>query len=388
MKSEDVILKMKPRERVTGILDHREADRVPVVMCGNHAGISKGAYEKLCRYIGMTDSSAPIIDRMQQIVEPDERVLEKFGIDFRFIYSKPPRNWNPTEYPDDSYRDEWGIRWRRPPNGYWYDMVDHPLEEADVEDLENYNWPDPTDAGRFEGLEGEAKRLYENTDYAIATALTGSIYEQSWYLRGLTKFTFDLYRNRAFAEKLMDKLLQIHIAFFERFLDSVGKYVQVVFVGDDLAEQKGPSLNPEIYRTLVKPRHDKLYRFIKSKTQAKLCYHSCGSVIPFIKDLIEIGVDILTPIQVSAAKMDTQKLKEEFGGRLSFLGGVDSQHVLPFGTRDDVKDEVRKRIRDLAPNGGYILGAVHNIQPEVPPENICAMFEAARKYGQYPVKLA
>jgi len=324
---------------------------------------------------------------MQQIVEPDERVLQKFGIDFRFIYPKPPRKWKPTEYPDDSYRDEWGIRWRRPPNGYWYDMVDHPLEQANTEDLENYNWPDPTDSGRFEGLEREAKKLYEKTDYALATALAGSIYEQSWYLRSLPKFTFDLYRNRVFAETLMDKLLQIHTAFYERFLDSVGKYVQVVFVGDDLAEQKGPAVNPEIYRTLVKPRHEKLYRFIKSRTRAKLCYHSCGSVIPFIKDLIEIGVDILTPIQVSAAKMDTQKLKEEFGDRLSFLGAVDTQRVLPFGTTDEVKNEVRKRIRDLAPKGGYILGAVHNIQPEVPAENICAMFEAAMKYGQYPLKV-
>ena len=379
---------MKPRERVARILDHHEADRVPVIMCGNHAGISKGAYERLCRYIGTRDSSPLLIDRMQQIVEPDEHILEKFGIDFRFIYPKPPRNWKPTEYPDDSYRDEWGIRWRRPPKGYWYDMTDHPLEQANTDDLDNYSWPNPIDPGRFEGLEREAKKLYENTNYALATALAGSIYEQSWYLRGLTKFTFDLYRNRAFAERLMDKLLQIHIAFFERFLDCVGQYVQVVFVGDDLAEQKGPSINPEIYKTLIKPRHEKLYRFIKSKTQAKLCYHSCGSVTRFINDLIEIGVDILTPVQVSAAGMDTLKLKEEFGDRLSFLGAIDTQHVLPFGTRDEVKDEVRRRIRDLAMNGGYILGAVHNIQPEVPPENICAMFEAARNYGQYPVKIA
>jgi uroporphyrinogen decarboxylase len=185
----------------------------------------------------------------------------------------------------------------------------------------------------------------------------------------------------------MDKLLQIHIAFFERFLDSVGKYAQVVFVGDDLAEQKGPSINPEIYRTLVKPRHEKLYRFIKSKTQAKLCYHSCGSVLSFINDLIAISVDILTPVQVLAARMDTLKLKEEFGDKLCFLGAVDTQRVLPFATTNEVKDEVRKRIHDLAPNGGYILGAVHNIQPEVPPENICAMFEAARNYGQYPIKI-
>ena len=136
---------------------------------------------------------------------------------------------------------------------------------------------------------------------------------------------------------------------------------------------------------MIKPRQRKLYQFIKSKADVKLCYHSCGSVIPFIEDLVEMGVDILTPIQVSAANMDTKRLKNDFGDRISFLGGVDTQRVMPFGTVDEVRDEVKKRIEDLAPNGGYILGAVHNIQPEVPPENIFAMFDAARKYGGYPL---
>ncbi len=376
---------MNSRERVLKVLDHREADRVPVIMCGNHAGISKLAYYKLCTYLGFVDTSPRLVDRVQQIVEPDEHVLKKLGVDIRFIYAKAPRDWRPIEYPDDSFRDEWGNRLRRPPRGYWYDMVDHPLQDANIEDLESYPWPDPTDDGRFEGLEKEAKRLFEETDYALATSLAGSIYEQSWYLRSLPKFAFDLYRNQTFAEKLMDKILEFHMAFFDRFLDSVGQYVQIVFVGDDLAEQKGPAIRPTIYRSLIKPRQRKLYQFIKSKADVKLCYHSCGSVVPFIDDLVEMGVDILTPIQVSAANMDTKRLKNDFGDRISFLGGVDTQRVMPFGTVDEVRDEVKKRIEDLAPNGGYILGAVHNIQPEVPPENIFAMFDAARKYGGYPL---
>ncbi|MGD0803393.1 MAG: uroporphyrinogen decarboxylase family protein [Candidatus Bathyarchaeia archaeon] len=376
---------MNSRERVLKVLDHREADRVPVIMCGNHAGISKLAYDKLCRYLGTIDTSPRLVDRVQQIVEPDEHLLRKLGVDFRFIYAKAPKNSRPIEYSDDSFRDEWGIRSRRPPGGYWYDMVNHPLREANLEDLENYQWPDPTDAGRFEGLEKEAKKLYEETDYALATSLAGSIYEQSWYLRSYPKFTFDLYRNPTFAEKLMDKILEFHMAFFDRFLDSVGQYIQIVFVGDDLAEQRGPAIRPSIYRSLIKPRHRKLYQFIKSKADVKLCYHSCGSVVPFINDLIEMGVDILTPVQVSAADMDTKRLKNDFGDRISFLGGVDTQRVMPFGTVDDVRDEVKRRVEDLAPAGGYILGAVHNIQPEVPPENILAMFDAARKYGSYPL---
>jgi uroporphyrinogen decarboxylase len=376
---------MNSRERVLKVLDHREADRVPVIMCGNHAGISKLAYEKLCRYLGIVDPSPRLVDRVQQIVEPDEQMLRKLGVDFRFIYSKAPMNWRPVEYSDDSFRDEWGIRSRRPPGGFWYDMVDHPLQEANIEDLDNYQWPDAMDNGRFEGLEKEAKRLYEETDYALATSLSGSIYELSWYLRSLPKFTFDLYWNPKFAEKLMDKILDFNLAFFDRLLDSVGRYIQIVFVGDDLAEQRGPAINPEIYRSLIKPRHNKLYQLIKRKADIKLCYHSCGSVVPFIDDLVEIGVDILTPIQVSAANMDTKRLKNDFGDRISFLGGIDTQGVLPFGSVDDVRDEVKRRIEDLAPAGGYILGAVHNIQPEVPPENIFSMFDAAKKYGKYPL---
>ena len=173
------------------------------------------------------------------------------------------------------------------------------------------------------------------------------------------------------------------MAFFDRFLEAVGPYVQIVFVGDDLAEQNGPAIRPAIYRSLIKPRHRKLYQFIKSKADVKLCYHSCGSVVPFIDDLVEMDVDILTPVQVSAANMDSKRLKNDFGDRISFLGGIDTQRVMPFGTVDEVGAEVRRRIEDLAPGGGYILGAVHNIQSEVPPENILAMFNAAKKYGQY-----
>ena len=198
---------MNSRERVLTILDHNEADRIPVIMCGNHAGISKIAYDNLCRHLGILDPSPTLVDRVQQIVEPDENVLGKLGIDFRFIYANATRNSGPIEYSDDSFRDEWGIRFRRPPGGYWYDMVDHPIQEANLEDLENYQLPDPTDPGRFEGLQKQAKKLYEETDYALATSLIESIYEQSWYLRSYPKFTFDLYRNQAFAEKLMDKSL-------------------------------------------------------------------------------------------------------------------------------------------------------------------------------------
>ena len=374
---------MKPRERVQRILNHEEADRVPLIMCGAHTGITRLAYERFTRYLGLDDRHGRLVDRVQQVVEPDEDVLRRFDIDFRTIYIKGPSGWRDIEYPDDSFRDEWGVRWKRPPGGYWYDMVEHPLEDAVEEDLEEYKWPDPEDPGRYEGLEEEARALYEKTDYALATGLIGSIFEQSWYLRSFPKFMFDLYRNKGFAEKLMDKILDFHMRVYDRFLDEVGDYVDVVFVGDDLAEQNGLTLRPEIYRSLVKPRHKKLYEFIKTKADVKICYHSCGAVRPLIRDLIEIGVDVLTPVQVSAANMDTAGLKEEYGDSISFIGGIDTQRVLPFGTPEDVEREVKLRIRDLAPGGGFVPAAVHNIQPEVPPENIYSMLISGKKYGKY-----
>jgi len=174
------------------------------------------------------------------------------------------------------------------------------------------------------------------------------------------------------------------LGFFEDFLASVGKYIQVVVGGDDLAMQEGPLISLDLYRKLIKPRQKELFSFIKKRTAAYLFYHSCGSVSQFIPDLIEVGVDILNPVQVSAKNMDTHRLKKEFGHEISFWGGgCDTQKILSFGKPEEIKGEVKRRIRDLTPGGGFVFTQVHNIQPGVPPENIVAMFEAASEYGRY-----
>jgi uroporphyrinogen decarboxylase len=166
---------------------------------------------------------------------------------------------------------------------------------------------------------------------------------------------------------------------------ALGDNVDVVLCPDDLGMQSGPLISPQLYRKLVKPRHRRLFDTIKSHTNAKLLLHSDGAIAPIIGDLIDIGVDILNPIQVSAAGMgDTARLKKEFGTHLSFWGAIDTQQVLPFGTPEEIRAEVKARIEDLAPGGGYVLSAVHNIQAEVPPENVCAMFEAALEFGACP----
>jgi uroporphyrinogen decarboxylase len=211
-----------------------------------------------------------------------------------------------------------------------------------------------------------------------------SFWELGYLMRGHAQLLMDTALHPEFVEALMNKLLVINITMTDRFLDAVGPYIQVFRTGDDLATQKGPFFSHQTYRTLIKPAHKAYMDFVKSKTEAKIFYHSCGKVTEFIDDLADVGVDILNPVQV-AAMGDTAALKERFGEKMVFWGGIDTQRVLPHGTVEDVEAEVQRRIRDLAPGGGYVVGSVHNMQPDIPPQNIIAMAEATRKYGAYPL---
>jgi uroporphyrinogen decarboxylase len=213
-----------------------------------------------------------------------------------------------------------------------------------------------------------------------------SFWELGYMLRGYQQMLMDLVGNPNFVSALMAKLLVINIAGTGRFLDIAGPYIHVFRAADDLATQKGLLMSPKTYRTLLKPFYKKYFDFVKSKTEAKIFYHSCGNVAGLIDDLAEIGVEILNPVQVSALG-DTAALKARYGDKVTFWGGIDTQHVLPNGTVAEVEAEVRTRIRDLGPRGGFVVGSVHNIQPDVPPQNILAMAEATRKFGTYPLAI-
>jgi uroporphyrinogen decarboxylase len=201
----------------------------------------------------------------------------------------------------------------------------------------------------------------------------------------MDNFMCDLVADETLARALMDTLAESHMEEFEHYIEALGPYLDVIVVNDDLGSQQGPQLSVEMFRSVVKPYLAKLYGFMKSKmTRAKLFLHSCGSVYAFIPDLIEMGVDILNPVQVSAANMDSKKLAAEFGKDIIFWGGgCDTQGVLPRGTVEDVRAEVKRRIDDFAPGVGLVFTQVHNIQPGVPPENIEAMYDAALEYGGY-----
>ena len=331
----------------------------------------------------MKGDKIEIIDNMQQVVKVEGEVLERFHIDTRHISLKPVQPWE--RCCEGLYQDEWGIKYARPVNSHYYDMVEHPLARATVKDLDDYPWPDAYDPQRMEGLERETKRFYEDTPYAIVLAgFSESLFGLPSWLRGHAQFYMDLVSNEEFVNVLLDRLLNYWKSLADIALQLVGKYIQVVRLADDLGMQEGPIISPGSYRKLIKPRQREIYTFIKKRTKAKVLLHSCGSIYTLIPDFIEIGVDALNPIQVSAKDMDTKRLKEEFGDKLTFWGGgCDTQHILPQGTPTQVREEVRRRIKNLAPAGGFIFTPVHNIQYDVSAENICALYDTALEFGKY-----
>ena len=385
---------MNSRERVLAALEHRETDRVPIDLGGTTCStIAVRAHDELKEFLGLKGGRTRIRVIMQTVIKPDERILKRFNVDVRCIIPHYPSTWKPAiKVGKNGYylKDEWGNELRMPKvKGYYFDRISFPLGKAHLEDLEKYEWPNPHDEGRWEGLKKVAKNLYENTGYAlVASGGLMGIFELACSLRGMEKFLTDLIVDRRFAEKLMDKVLGYQLVYWDEFLGQVGDYVQVAHVSEDLGTQIGPIVSPDLFRKVIKPMDEKLWRSIKRKADVRLLLHSCGAIYQFIPDFIEMGVDALNPVQVAARNMDTRRLKAEFGERLTFWGGgCDTQRVLPYGSPREVKGEVKRRIKDLAPSGGFVFTQVHNIQAGTPPENIVAMFEAANEYGTYPISV-
>ncbi len=314
--------------------------------------------------------------------------MQRLGSDCRPLRLKSPQRWSPPPSAPGTMIDIWGVTWKRQPfgeSGYYWEAVRNPLANATLADLDHFPWPDPLDPGFTAGLRAEAESLFTNTEYAIeASDGFCSFWEGACNLRGMEQLLMDLIVNQRFFAALMEKVLEINLAVAERFLEEAGAFIQIFRAADDLATQSGLLMSLPMYRARLKPYHRKYFDFVKSHTSAAILYHSCGNMANLIDDLAEIGVDAINPVQVSALP-ETAKLKSQFGDKITFWGGIDTQQVLPHGSVGEVTAEVRRRIRDLAPGGGFVLSAVHSIQADVPPENILAMAEAARKYGSYPI---
>ncbi len=376
---------LTPRERVKRALNHQEPDRVPIDLGGYVCGIHEKAYRDLADYLKMK-LEVSIYDYMQRLALVDERILRMFNVDTRYIYAKAASDWKFKEDADESWVDEWGVRRKR--CGYYADVVYSPLGEADIHDMEKYPFPDPSDPARFKELEKEAAKLYEQTDYALIAATSGSIQYLPAELRGWEQYLTDLALQPDMTVGLTDRFLDWNIKYFDKLLEACGEYIEMVWIGDDWGYQEGPVMAPQIFREIFKPRYKELVDFIKSKAEVKVCLHSCGSVYWAIQDFIDVGIDVLNPVQIAAKDMDTQRLGEEFGGRIVFWGGgCDTQRILSFGGPEEVREEVKKRIRDLGPGGGFVFTPVHNIQANLPPENIVSMYKSASEYGRYPIKI-
>jgi len=382
------------RERVIAALNHQEPDRVPINMVPLY-----DFYLKFKSYLGI-DIEENVKPNISMEVIPHPEVLKKIGVDIiRLKWSTPQntiRKINSNTMPEGYHKDELGVVYKRvnqPGGGSYWEVVRSPLENATLGDLERFPWPDPNTPGVGETLEKETKRLFEDTDLALAHRFGGSIIELPIYLMGMEKWMIRTVTDPEFAGALLDKITDMQISYDQLGIEACGKYLQIFRVsGEDLGTQNGPLYSPKMFHELILPRLRRRWQAARKlldriNPSVKIMLHSCGSIRKFIPDFIQAGIQVLDPVQPHPKDMDSFELKREFGEQLCFHGGIDIQHVLPFGTTEQVEEEVKTRIQAFAKGGGYILGPAHAVQADTPPVNIVTMFQAAQRFGMYPLSL-
>lgn len=376
-------------ERIIKTLEHKEPDRIPIDLGGTfNTSITIKAYKKLLSYLGISKKEIQPMLLDAQVAKVDEDVIKIFGVDVKGLFPHSSSNWKEEERQYFYLVDEWGVKRRMPKkNGLYYDVVNSPLSgEINKTVIDKYSWPNATDPIKGKNLERIAKETLRKGYPLIMNGWGDTFFTHGFYLRGFEQFYIDLAVNPSMACYLMDKIIDIKMKYWEFVFQKLGNYIKIVALCDDLGGQSGLNISAQMYRKYIKPRQKKLISFIRKVAPhpVYIFLHSCGSIYDIIPDLIEIGVDILNPIQVGAAKMNTKNLKKRFGEKMTFWGGgIDTQHTLPYGTPQQVKNEVKRRIDDLAPGGGFVFACVHNIQPDVPVENIYTVFDTVIEYGRY-----
>jgi len=368
---------MTHRERVIAALEHRQPDRVPKDLgSARVTGIVKAAYDNLRAHLGFGEPGA-VLDRMQQVVSVDERILRLFDVDVRAVSQGPPDRGGDKELGPNRYRDEWGVVRSQPPGCHYYELDGSPMAgEISVADIARYPWPDPSDPGRHRHLREQARRLCEETDFAVMYNARFNPVHTMQYLRGFEDWYLDLGGNHELFQSLIEVVSAIMLEWNRLALLELAPYVDVVSFGDDVGLEDRAVCSLPLYRRLIRPVHERFAQLVRQHSQAKIFYHTCGSVYALLPDFIEMGIDALNPVQVTARNMQPEKLQREFGGRIAFWGGIDSRRLLPCGTPAEVRAEARRMSELMGAGGGYVLAAVHNIQPDVPPENVCALFGA------------
>jgi uroporphyrinogen decarboxylase len=415
---------MNSRERVRMAIDHREADRVPIDLGGMRStGIAAIAYNKLRKKLNINSSLPRMYDFLQQLSFPEKEVMDMFHIDAIDAgqgFLKDSSKWRKWTLNDGSEclipgylnveigkdqtvylkNDEGIILGKKPKSSLYVDQSWRPYEDMDKipeniveEDLTREMWsiPDPEwsldifDDEHYKLFIKNIKDLYDNTDYAVLLIVGCGLFEKGTYLRNFENFLVDIYIDKKGVERLHARLMERYMRLLDRVIKGVGDYVDIlVFGGDDLGGNDGGWMSPDIFRELFKPKYKKMWDFIHSNSDCKVFLHSCGSIYEYIPDLIDAGVDILNPVQTTAANMEPEKLKKEFGKDVTFWGGgCNTRDVLVFGSPEKVKEDVKRRISIFGEGGGYVFNQIHNILADVPPENVIAMLQAAHEYGIY-----
>jgi len=432
---------MKPRERVILALKHEEPDRIPIDLGSTGvSSIHAKAYYELRKYLGLPEKLPRIADIGQQLADVDRDVIEFFHVDVIDInrITEPkapyPRRYKFTgvdsslkEVSEDEFwvwRAPYGIDvempkyvevlegedgfigyvegrpfGKIPKTGYYFWGLGHALADAKtVDDIKKYNW----DAGKVsddvvEILKKRAEYLYKNTDYALVNPFMGSpialgafrgLHAGGQTLRGWDRWFGDLKFRKSLAEAILDHLFEVMFYNIKKIIDAIGEYIQVQVIGyDDMGMEVGPQISVEVFREFYKDRYAEIIGYVKKHSKAFTFLHSDGSIFPLIKEFIDIGLDIINPVQISAKGMEPEKLKKTYGDQITFWGAAaDNQHVLPFAKPDELREHVKEIIRIFAPGGGYVFANIHNVQLGVPPENIVTMFKTAYEYGRYPVR--
>jgi uroporphyrinogen decarboxylase len=368
------------RERVLAAFNHQEPDRVPLDLMGNATMLLDETYLRLRDHLEL--APIPPVRSGTTANYYDERILEYFDIDFRRIFLPKNPSARSTVLDDGTIVDAWGVGYQKA--GLYVNIVHNPLRGATTAaEVEAHPWPRAADLYSTNGLAAEARRLYQETDYALVARnpITYGFLDRACQIMEMSEFMMALALYPEVAQAIIAHLLEIYKGIYGMFLDAVGPYVQMVETGDDLGTNKSLLISPRMYRRFIKPAEQELYALIHQKApQASLFRHTDGAIFDVIPDLIEVGVNVLNPVQTSTAGMDARRLKEAYGAELTFHGAVEGLDDNP--SVDAVVATVKDRIDRLGPGGGYVLASCNHMI-DVSPEIIIAMFDTAREYGRY-----
>ncbi|MFP3897068.1 MAG: uroporphyrinogen decarboxylase family protein [Anaerolineales bacterium] len=411
---------MNSRERVMAAVDHQETDRVPIDLSGHRSsGIMAIAYDRLKKHLGITSGDIYVYDFVQQLAIVEEPVLDRFGVDTIELgrgFDRDPDHWHDWVLPDGTpckipatihpekvdgdwhiYHEDGTLIAIQKEGSLYFEQTCWPLADSEDEEFDDLETPQekvmwsilrspPTtidyDEEGLEALAKGARALRASTDRAIIGLFGGNLFEMGQYLFRNDNFFLLLAGEPRRAHRFLDGLVELHLENLKKFLSAVGPYIDIIMFGDDFGMQTGPQVSPSMYKEFFKPRQRIMWQRAKELACVKVMLHSCGGIYPFIGDMIDAGLDIVQPVQISAQNMDPQRLKQEFGQDICLWGGgCDTQQVLPNGEPDEIVEHVHRNIDTLFPGGGFVFQQVHNIMADVPPENIVAMLDAVRSYN-------